>query len=245
MQNLVDLTGQVVVVTGGGRGLGASHARMLSGLGATVVVTDVAAEAAELVAADVGGGSVARALDVRDQAAWEALADDLARDFVRVHGLVNNAGISLPAGVLETTEEALDLQFRVNVYGSLFGIQALAPLMRDEGGAVVNFASTAALGGYGPATAYSASKWAVRGLTRSAAIDLAPDRIRVNCVCPGAADTTMASEATRAGGGAVASIPISRVARPEEISSMVAFLLSDASSYCTGQEFVVDGGMNA
>lgn len=248
VQPLIDLNDKVVLITGGGQGMGAAHARVLAAHGAKVVVTDVSSEPTDAVAAEVtaaGGQAMSLALDVTDSAAWAAVVEQVGARHGRIDGLVNNAGAYLRAPFLETDERTLDVQLRVNVHGPMLGMQAVVPLMRGAGGAVVNVASVAALGGYPQASAYAASKWALRGLSRTAALELGEHGIRVNCICPGAMDTQMISEEARAGRGVVAGLPISRAGRPEEASSLVAFLLSDASSYCTGQEFVIDGGMKA
>ncbi|GAA1226398.1 glucose 1-dehydrogenase [Prauserella halophila] len=245
MKPLVDLENHVVIVTGAGQGIGAAHARTLAGLGASVVVTDLAAEPAGKVAAEIDGDAIGLALDVTSPGNWAEVVGTAADRYGRIDGLVNNAGAYGLASIMDTTEEVLDLHLRVNVHGALYGMQAVQPSMRSDGGAIVNISSIAGLTGHATAAAYAASKWAVLGLTHSAALDLGTDGIRVNAVCPGAVDTAMISEATRSGGGAVADIPIPRPARPEEISNMVAFLLSSAAGYCTGQHFVVDGGQAA
>lgn len=248
VQPLIDLTDKVVVITGAGQGMGAAHARVLAAQGARVVVTDVTAEPAKKVAAEVtsaGGDAMGLTLDVTDRKAWAAVMDRVDERHGRIDGLVNNAGAYQKAPFLETDEEMLDLHLRVNVLGPMLGMQAVVPLMSGSGGAVVNIASIAGLGGYPGAAAYSSSKWALLGLSRTAALELGQNGIRVNCICPGAVDTQMISEEARSGQGVVAGLPIPRAGRPEEASSMVAFLLSSASSYCTGQEFVIDGGMKA
>lgn len=241
---LIDLTDKIVIVTGGAGGLGAAHARTIADQGATVVVTDMAREAAAEVAAGLGEQHAAHALDVGDRAAWDAVVADTVERYGRIDGLVNNAGLCLAAPFLETGIDMFESQFRVNVLGAVNGMQSVVPHM-PAGSAIVNIASVAGLFGWRSSTAYSASKFALRGLTRSAALELGDLGIRANCICPGAADTAMLSEESRAGRGVVQALPVSRAAEPKEISAMVAFLLSGASSYCTGQDFVVDGGMKA
>ncbi|GAA4085619.1 SDR family NAD(P)-dependent oxidoreductase [Nocardioides kongjuensis] len=242
---LVDLTDKVVVVTGASRGLGAAHARTLAQAGATVVATDLAADGVAEVAAALGEQHASAALDVTSPDAWAELVAFVVETYGRVDGLVNNAGRCEYAHFLETSPEMFEGHFQVNVMGAVHGMQAVAPHMRP-GSAIVNIASVAGLAAWPGSSAYGASKFALRGVSRAAAIDLGGERgIRVNCVLPGAADTAMLSEASRQGGGVVATLPVPRAARPHEISAMVTFLLSDAASYCTGQDFVVDGGMKA
>lgn len=245
---VVDLSNKVILITGAGQGMGASHARVFAEQGARVVVTDVAAGPAEAVAAELnaaGADALGLALDVTDRDAWIAVVDQIGARHGRIDGLVNNAGAYVRAPFLKTDERTLDLHMRVNVQGPMFGMQTVVPLMSAAGGSVVNVASVAGLGGYPQAGAYAASKWALLGLSRTAALELGEHGIRVNAICPGAMDTQMISEEARSGRGVVAGLPIARAGRPEEASALVAFLLSDASSYCTGQEFVIDGGMKA
>lgn len=241
---LVDLTDKVVVITGAGRGLGEAHARTLARAGATVVLTDLDDTGVGRIAAELGEEHTAAALDVTSPDAWAGLAARVVDRYGRVAGLVNNAGRCEYASFLESSPALFEGHFQVNVMGAVHGMQALAPHM-PRGGAIVNIASVAGLGAWPGSSAYGASKFALRGMSRAAALDLGAQGIRVNCVLPGAADTAMLSDASRQGGGVVGSLPIPRAGRPEEISAMVAFLLSDAASYCTAQDFVVDGGMKA
>ncbi|MFT4082556.1 MAG: SDR family oxidoreductase [Nocardioides sp.] len=241
MSTLADLTGRIVLVTGAGGGLGAAHARTITAQGGTVIATDLAVPP---VAAELGPDHLGLAHDVTDRSAWDAVVAQAVERYGRIDGLVNNAGLCRYAPFRESNPALFASMMAVNLYGPLHGMQAVVPHM-PEGGSIVNVSSIAGLYGWPNSTAYAASKHAVRGLTHAAAAELGRSGIRVNTVCPGAADTAMLSEESRAGGGVVATLPIARAARPEEVSAMVTFLLSDSASYCTGQDYIVDGGMKA
>jgi 3alpha(or 20beta)-hydroxysteroid dehydrogenase len=164
---------------------------------------------------------------------------DIVAEHGRIDILVNNAGIYRRAPLADWTAQQIRTMLDINLVGPILGMQAVSPVMPD-GGVIINVASTAAMRGFGGSLPYASSKWGLRGASRSAAIELAP-RIRVNCVVPGTVDTPMIDAASLD----LSHLPVPRAAQPEEIARMVAFLVSDAAGYCTGAEFVVDGGATA
>jgi 3alpha(or 20beta)-hydroxysteroid dehydrogenase len=220
------LDGKVVVVTGGARGQGAAEVAALCAAGAEVIATDV------LEAPGV------RHLDVRDGPGWA----DLAASLDRVDALINNAGVAGRDRLPHVDLETWDRTFAVNVTGPLLGIQALVPLM-PPGSSIVNVCSVAALSGH-VAAAYTASKWALRGLTRSASLELGPRGIRVNAVMPGLVETPLMDGAPPAfRTAALAEIPLGRTGTVDDIAPLIVFLVSDGSAYISGAELVVDGGL--
>ncbi|MEU2261200.1 glucose 1-dehydrogenase [Streptomyces sp. NPDC019645] len=239
------LDGRVLIVTGAARGQGEQEARLFSAEGARVVLADVLDDRGEAVAKEVGGLYVH--LDVGDEAGW-ATAVAAAKDaFGRIDGLVNNAGILRFNELVSTPLEEFQQIVRVNQVGAFLGIKTVAPEIEAAGGGtIVNTASYTALTGMSHVGAYAATKHAILGLTRVAAIELAAKRIRVNAVCPGAVDTPMSNP-----GGADPDaldglyrqlVPLGRVGQPEEVARLALFLSCDDSSYITGQPFVIDGG---
>jgi 3alpha(or 20beta)-hydroxysteroid dehydrogenase len=229
----------VVVITGAGQGQGAAEARLLAAHGTTVIATDLTATPAE----DLPGANY-RQLDVTDQVGWASLSKDLAAQYGRVSGLVANAGITWRPRLLDVTPADLHRVYEVNVTGALLAIQAIAPLM-TSGGSVVLVGSAAALTGHFP-VAYTASKWALRGLAKAACLELGPRGIRVNTVHPGYIETPMTASAAPAFRAAsLAETPLGRTGTADDIAPLVAFLLSEQASYISGAEIPVDGGMTA
>ena len=231
-ENTQRLAGKVVVVTGAARGQGAAEARALTRAGARVVATDVRPE-----------GEVRR-LDVSSESDWAAPAAELKESYREIHGLVNNAGTIRRERLGEVRPEDFAQVQAVNTTGPLLGIQHLAPLM-PPGSSVVNVGSSAALTGYYP-VAYTASKWALRGVSKIAAMELGPRGIRVNTVHPGYIETEMTAAATPAFREAtIRETPLGRSGSVDDIAPLVVFLLSDESSFITGAEIPVDGGLTA
>ncbi|PJN13008.1 3-alpha-hydroxysteroid dehydrogenase [Streptomyces sp. CB01635] len=237
------MDGKVVVITGAGRGQGAAEAALAAAAGARVVVTDVREEEGAEVAESLGGQGLFVRHDVSDPDSWGEVVDATLGAFGRIDALVNNAALWRTAPVERETLENFEQLIRVNLLGPFLGIQAVVPAMKEAGGgSVVNVSSTAGLIGIPGHAAYGSTKFGLRGLTRSSALDLAGYGIRVNSVHPGAIDTPMIAGVS---GKDWSHLPLGRMGRPEEVGELVLFLASDASSYITGTEFTVDGGSTA
>lgn len=242
-----DFAGKLVIVTGGARGQGEAEVRLFASRGAAVIIADVLVDEGEALAAELTkGGQEARfiRLDVTDPASWAAVIE-LARSWKsRLDVLVNNAGIINRTLVETTSLDAWERVLRVNLTGAFLGIQAASPLMTETGGgAIVNISSNSGYSGhYDPA--YTASKWGLRGLTKSAAMELAPKNIRVNAVCPGLVVTGLNASSPHLK-PMIGITPLKRAGKPEEIADLVFFLSCDASSFITGEDFVIDGGFTA
>ncbi|MEU5220056.1 glucose 1-dehydrogenase [Streptomyces sp. NPDC020807] len=245
------LDGRVVLVTGAARGQGEQEARLFAAEGAKVVLADVLDDAGEALAKELGEGRAAYVhLDVTSEGEWAAAVAAAKERFGKIDGLVNNAGILRFNELLSTPLEEFQAIVSVNQTGCFLGIRTVAPeIAAAGGGTIVNTASYTGVTGMAGVGAYAASKHAVLGLTRVAALELAAKGIRVNAVCPGAIDTPM-SNPEGVDPAATAElyrglVPLGRIGRPEEVAALALFLTGEDSAYITGQPFVIDGGWMA
>lgn len=240
------LDGKVALITGGARGQGAAEAELFVNEGATVVITDVLAEEGLMTADRLGDGVTFLDHDVTDPSAWEAVVAGVLESHGHIDVLVNNAGIFQIAGILDTTLEDWDRMIAINQTGVFLGMKSVVGHMREQGsGSIINISSIAGLRGSGLAHAYGATKWAVRGMTKSVAQEMAAFGVRINSVHPGIIDTPMLQQFGEARGGIESRIPMGRTASASEVGNVVLFLASDESAYCSGHEFVVDGAFTA
>lgn len=246
------LDGKVALITGGARGQGAAEARLFAGEGAKVVIADILDAEGEKLAAEIGesgGDALFVHLDVTSEDQWQsAVAETVAR-FGKLDVLVNNAAVWRRGHVLETTGEHWDSVLDVNAKGVFLGTKlAISEMRKAGGGSIINISSVAGLVGSLTSSAYSASKGAVRLFTKSTAVQYAKEGIRANSIHPGAIDTAMGEQVwpnaeTRE--EVVGRTPIGRMGVPEDIAYGALFLASDESSFVTGSELVIDGGMTA
>ncbi|NUK03436.1 SDR family NAD(P)-dependent oxidoreductase [Streptomyces lunaelactis] len=242
------LDGRVVLITGAARGQGEQEARLFGAEGARVVIADVLDGQGEALAKELGHDEARYVhLDVSQEADWTAAVAAAKEAFGKIDGLVNNAGILRFNELVSTPLEEFQLITQVNQVGAFLGIRSVAPEIEAAGGGtIVNTASYTALTGMAGVGAYAATKHAILGLTRVAAVELAAKRIRVNAVCPGAVDTPMSNpdgvDPAAVGELYRKLVPLGRIGRPEEVAKLALFLTSEDSSYITGQPFVIDGG---
>lgn len=238
------LAGKVCLITGGARGQGAAEAELFAAEGATVWLTDVQDTHGEALAARIGG--TYRHLDVVDEAGWDALVDAIVARDGRIDVLINNAGIFRSNRLIDTSLDEFERVMAVNCRGVFLGMRAVARIMREAGkGSIVNISSLAGMKGAAGAFAYGTSKWAVRGMTKSAAVELGRRGIRVNSIHPGVIDTDMAAQLPGGTDQMARGVPLGRIADAREVANLALYLASDESSYSTGAEFVVDGGLYA
>ncbi|MFY8238685.1 MAG: SDR family NAD(P)-dependent oxidoreductase [Ilumatobacteraceae bacterium] len=247
------LEGKVALITGGARGMGAAEAELFIANGATVVITDVLDAVGAETAKRLSSGSGTCVFihhDVTSEADWSAVVADVLQSFGQIDILVNNAGIFEQGSILDTTLEAYRRTIDINQVGVFLGMKAVAAHMagRREG-SIINISSVAGMAGTPGFVAYGASKWAVRGMTKGVAKELAPHGVRVNSIHPGIIDTPMLQTFEAAGEGvreAVRTrIPLGYEAEPIHVANLALYLASDESAYSTGSEFIVDGGWTA
>lgn len=244
------LAGKIALITGGARGQGEAAARAFVAEGAKVVIADILDTEGKQLAADLGAAAAYQHLDVGDEDGWTAAVERTTAEFGALNVLVNNAGILHFSELGKTTLADYERVIRVNQIGAFLGMRSVVePMTTAGGGSIVNVSSVEGLAGMPYLVAYTASKFAIRGMTKVAALELGDRNIRVNSVHPGAIDTPMVASA--AGGQKVdmswvgKKVALGRVGQPEDIAKLVLFLASDESSYCTGAEFVADGGATA
>jgi len=242
------LDGKVALITGGARGMGKSHVRLFAAEGAKVVFGDVLDDKGEYVAAGLGP-DVCRYVhhDVTSEADWAAAVGTAVDEFGKLDVLVNNAGILTFASITEMPVADFRRVLEVNAVGTWLGMKSvIEPMKRNSGGSIVNISSIEGFTGAAHLSAYSASKFAIRGMTKAAARELGEFGIRVNSVHPGAVMTRMmfdSADSGKDGEAFLKAMPLGRFAEPVEISRLVAYLASDDSSYSTGAEFIADGGI--
>ena len=243
------LTGKVAIITGAAQGMGAATARLFAAEGARVVLGDVKTAEGEAVAAQIGGEAMYHHLDVSSDESWAALTAAAITRFGGIDVLINNAGVVHFTAIENFNPADASRVMGVNVVGPMLGAKHVVPAMKARGkGVIVNISSVDGLRGCNGLTLYTASKWAVRGLTKSLAYELGPVGIRVCSVHPGAVDTPMGNHRGQTGDELNANyrrVPLRRIGQPEEVAQASLFLASDAASYMTGAELAVDGGWSA
>jgi 3alpha(or 20beta)-hydroxysteroid dehydrogenase len=242
--------GKVALITGSAGGIGAAAARRLAEEGALLLLTDADAAGAERLAQELGGCASARGHDVTSEADWRAVATWALETHGRIDVLFNNAGVFLAAPLGDTSLEDFRRVIDVNVVGVFLGMRTVAPAMTERRtGSIINMSSVAGLGGSPHLLAYGASKWAVRGMTKVVARELASSGVRVNSLHPGQIDTDMNARQREKTpeliDRLIRGIPMQRIGTPQEIAHAVVYLASDESVYVTGSELVVDGGTTA
>lgn len=240
-----DFSGKVAIVTGAARGMGAATARAFLTRGARVLLTDVVEPLSSMT--EWGEAAAFMRHDVSNEGAWSQILDHAQQRFGRLNILVNNAGVLRLGSILETSSAQMEEVFRVNQLGVFYGMRAAAEAFKlSGGGAIVNMSSCVATRGFAGQFAYVMSKWAVRGMTKAAALELAEYKIRVNSVCPGPIDTPMMAVYSPEQKAALENmIPLKRLGQPEEVADAIAFLASDAARYISGAELSIDGGVFA
>lgn len=244
-----EFEGKSIIITGAASGMGRAEALVLASSSAKVWVADVSVEAGNAVVDQIrneGGKAQFQRLDVTDPVAWERCAAAIDHEDGKLDGLVNNAGVSHRAGILETTAEDWHRVMDINLSSVFYGMKQMEPLLRQGGGgSIVNISSIAGMIGYF-AAGYAASKWGVRGLSKVGALEFAEHNVRVNSIHPGLVETPLLNSGTSEFvEESLRAVPAGRSAQAKEIADVVSFLLSEKSRYITGTEIVVDGGMTS
>jgi 3alpha(or 20beta)-hydroxysteroid dehydrogenase len=247
------LEGKVALITGGARGMGASEAQLFLDEGAKVVITDILDEVGQETARRLspdGSRCIFYRHDVTNESEWESVVADAIGAFGQIDVLVNNAGVFEQGSILDTSLKNFERTMDINVTGVFLGMKTVAPhMVQRKQGSIINISSVAGLNGTPGFVAYGASKWAVRGMTKGVAKELAPFGVRVNSIHPGIIDTPMLQTFDEAGEGVRemvrTRIPLGYEAEPIHVARLALYLGSDDSAYSTGSEFIVDGGWSA
>jgi 3alpha(or 20beta)-hydroxysteroid dehydrogenase len=242
------LANRTALITGGARGIGAAIAKLFIQEGASVILTDILQEEGELTATALGKKCIFIHHDVTLASAWKLAVSVGEARMGPVSILVNNAGVVLNKSIRQTSQEEFERILQINTTGPFLGIEAVLPTMeKQRSGSIINISSIAGLVGFTNCIAYVASKYALRGMTKTAALELAKEGIRVNSIHPGVIRTPMVMNdaMTDLIDQVTADIPMGRIGEPNEIAQLALYLASDESSYCTGSEFTADGGLTA
>ncbi len=244
-----NLNGKVALITGAARGQGAAEARLFAQRGAKVMLCDILDSEGQAVAAEIGANAAYIRLDVTSEASWQAAVKAAVGKFGKLNVLVNNAGIVKVTDLADCPLDEYMQVIQVNQVGVFLGMKTVVPAMKQAGGgSIVNISSIDGLIGMTGGTAYCASKFAVRGMTKVAALELGKHGIRVNSIHPGGILTPMITGAgldAQTAGEIFGRVPLQRIGQPEEIATLAAYLASDDASYSTGSEFIADGGLTA
>ncbi len=243
---MTSFSGLTAIVTGAAGAMGEQEARMFAERGENVVLTDVRADEGTAIADDIGKSAVFVPHDVSSESGWNTVIETALSAFGSVNVLVNNAAISKAIKLIDTDVDTFDLFYRINQLGVYLGMKSVVePMKAAGGGSIINISSVAGLRGASTLFAYSASKWAVRGMTQSAALELARFKIRVNAVFPGVIDTPMnAPNPPGMNDVLVKTTPLRRMGESHEVAEAVLFLASPEASFATGAELAIDGGMS-
>lgn len=240
------LAGKRALISGAANGMGAAMARLFVVEGARVVITDIELDPLQQLAGELGDVALALKLDVTSERDWQDAASRTESAFGGLDILINNAGVFRLGMITKTSADDFDFMYRTNQLSCFLGTKFMSPLMiASDGGAIVNLSSGAGLRGSKGQIAYASAKWAVRGMTKCAALELAPYKIRVNSIHPGMISTRMIQGIPKEASNVfIATTPLSRIGDPIEVAELALFLSSDASRYMTGTEQVIDGGLS-